>query len=397
MAPARAMTPRYGIGSSGPHIAIACSGLGHVQRGIEAWAADLGQALRRGGAHVTLFAAEAGPGGTVGVPCLRRGTSGARAVAGAVRHLGGWRFGMGSPYDVEQTSFALSLWPRIRRGFDILHVQDPTIATWFERAYRRGLSGAKVIYANGTGEDARVMQRFAHLQLLTPAAFDAWQPSRPPAQKVFMLPNFIDTDRFAPGDRSLARAGFDLPPDATIVLCCAAIRRYHKRIDYLLSEFAAVTRADPAGTLLVIAGAREADTDRLISEGATLLGQRVRFLPDLPRAQMPDLYRAADMFVLPSLHEMFGIVLLEAMASGLPVLCHDEPGFRGIVGPGGLYRDFTRDGALAAALAAAFDHDTRVRISRAARTYVERTYSADAVVPRIKAMYDTVLGCRHDG
>jgi hypothetical protein len=54
-----------------PRIAVACSGLGHVHRGIEAWAADLGQALRRAGADVTLFAGARFEGATA-LPCLRR-------------------------------------------------------------------------------------------------------------------------------------------------------------------------------------------------------------------------------------------------------------------------------------------------------------------------------------
>ncbi|HEY8290081.1 MAG TPA: glycosyltransferase family 4 protein [Acetobacteraceae bacterium] len=391
------MNVRCYADGSGPRVAVACSGLGHVQRGIEAWAADLCQALRRTGSDVTLFGAESSPDGMVGIACLRRRDRAARAIAGAVRHLGGWRYGMGSPYDVEQTSFAVSLWQRIHHGFDILHIQDPMIATWFERAHRRGLSRARVIYANGTGENEQVMRRFTHLQLLTPAAFDSWQPRKPAGQTVFMLPNFIDTGRFTPGDRLSARAQFDLPPDATIVLCCAAIRRYHKRIDYLLSEFADAIGSGTTGALLVIAGATEVDTDGLIAEGKRLLGDRVRFLPDLPRDRMPDLYRAADIFTLPSLHEMFGIVLLEAMATGLPVLCHDEPGFRAIVGPAGIYRDFSQAGGLASALTAAFGHETRTGLSLAARRHVEQHFSDDAVIPKIKAMYNTVLGGPHDG
>jgi Glycosyltransferase Family 4 len=180
--------------SIGPRIAIACSGLGHVQRGIESWAADLALALQRAGADVTLFAG-ARRDGADPLPTLRRTGTAAIALANGLRHLGGWRYGMGSPYDVEQTSFALSLWGHIRRGFDILHVQDPMIATWLERAHRAGVSRPRVIYANGTGEDASVMRRFAYLQLLTQAAADAWAPRKSAGQAVFMIPNFIDTAR----------------------------------------------------------------------------------------------------------------------------------------------------------------------------------------------------------
>jgi 1,2-diacylglycerol 3-alpha-glucosyltransferase len=370
-------------------IAIACSGLGHVQRGIEAWAADLGLGLRRAGIDATLFGGASAPS-IDPVPCLRRTGGGAIGTARALRHLGAWRYGLGSPYEVEQTSFSLSLWRRIRH-FDILHVQDPAIAVWFERAWRLGLSRTQVIYANGTGENEAVMRRFAHLQLLTEAARDVWLPHRPPGQTVFNIPNFIDTERFTPGSRGRARAMFDLPADAVIVLCCAAIRRFHKRIDYLMEEFATAASVIGPNALLVIAGGREADTSDLIAEGWRLLGPRVRFLPDVPRERMPDLYRAADLFTLASVHEMFGIVLLEAMATALPVLCHDGEDFRRSVGSAGLYCDLTRQGGLCSGLIALAQPGARAALIASARARVQTHYAESVVIPQIVSMYNTIL------
>jgi glycosyltransferase involved in cell wall biosynthesis len=370
-----------------PRIAIACSGLGHVQRGIESWASDLAEALRRTGANVTLFSGAPLAGATA-LPTLRRTGRAAIALATGSRRLGGWRYGMGSPYDVEQTGFAVPLWQRIGSGFDILHVQDPMIAMWLQRAHRAGLSRPKVIYANGTGETASVMRRFDVLQLLTKAAAASWVPHKPSGQSVFTIPNFIDTRRFSPGDQAASRARFGLPRDRTIILCCAAIRRFHKRIDVLLSGFAAVCHGTDA--MLLVAGGRELDTDALVAEGSALLGDRVRFLPDLPRDTMPDLYRAADAFVLPSLHEMFGIVLLEALATGLPVLCNDTPDFRSIAGPGGLYSDFGARDGLARGLTGLLDPKMRVAPARAARAHVERHFSEAVVMDSIIAMYCSV-------
>jgi glycosyltransferase involved in cell wall biosynthesis len=106
---------------------------------------------------------------------------------------------------------------------------------------------------------------------------------------------------------------------------------------------------------------------------------------------MPDLYRAADLFTLASLHEMFGIVLLEALATGLPVLCHDAPGFRSVVGAGGVYRDLSVPGQLAAGLQTLSDPELRRTLSQAARRQVEAQYAEAVVIREIRAMYDAVL------
>jgi len=373
-----------------PRIAVACSGLGHVHRGIEAWAADLGHALRRAGAEVTLFAG-AGFEGATALPCLRRTSLAANGLASITHHLGGWRYGMNNSGEVEQTSFAFALWRHIRRDFDLLHVQDPTIARWLELAYRRGLSRPRVIYANGTGEAPATIRRFAFLQQLTPQALEEWQREKPADQSVFMIPNFIDTTRFTPGDAAAARAALGLPPNALIVLCCAAIRRYHKRIDYLLTEFAAVAADAGRELLLVIVGGHETDTDELIAMGQQLLGDRVRFLTNLPRAAMPTVYQAADLFVLASLFEMFGIVLIEAMACGLPLICHDTPAFRYVAGPAALYADMRAAGGLAAALRSALDDDRRAALAQAARPYAQSHFAEAVVVSQVIAMYQAVL------
>jgi glycosyltransferase involved in cell wall biosynthesis len=368
-------------------VAIACSGLGHIQRGIEAWASDLAHGLRKAGVLVSLFGG-APADDVIGVPCLRRTGNRARSLARSFRRMGGWRYGAGSPYEIEQASFSLALWYRIRSGFDILHVQDPLIAKWFETAHRLGVSQPRVVYANGTGAGAAVMRRFRSLQLLTGQAYDQWHGHEPGGQSVFMIPNFVDIATFTQGNRQHARALFDLPPDKVVVLCCAAIRRPHKRIDHLLDEFATIQQRD---VMLVIAGGRETETAELITRGTAMLGDRVRFLPDVPRARMPELYQAADLFALASLHEMFGIVLIEALASGLPVVCHDTPEFRGIAGPAGSYHDMSVLGGLATGITGLLDVGSRAALARQARLQVERRFSETAVIPQVIAMYRSVL------
>src|SRR5690349_5393720 len=109
-------------------IAIASSGLGHVTRGIEAWAADVGAALATRGERVTLF--KGGGRATASyeevVPCCQRDAALAQGLMRRLPRRGLWRLGLGSAYSLEQVTFAAGLLRRLRRGrFDIIHVQDP--------------------------------------------------------------------------------------------------------------------------------------------------------------------------------------------------------------------------------------------------------------------------------
>jgi len=121
------------------------------------------------------------------------------------------------------------------------------------------------------------------------------------------------------------------------------------------------------------------------------LGGRLRLLPPCARAEVIELYREADVFVLPTWREGFPNVVLEAMAAGLPVVATAvgaipdalEDGAQGILVPA---RDV---GALATALASLVqDRELRLAMGRRARVRVEERFSLPAVIERLGALYD---------
>ena len=377
---------------TGLRVAVASSGLGHVNRGVEAWADDLAGELNARGVDVRLY-----KGGGVAarpfervVPCWQREGVAARRVLAVVPRRVSWRLGLGSGYAIEQTTFAWNLVRRLRREpADVLHVQDPVVAALAQRARRLGLIGTRTVLAHGTEEPVAFLKSIDFLQHLAPwhleqvRAAGAWKPAWT------ALPNFVDVTRFAPGRSAALRAELGLPADALVVLTAAAIKRGHKRIDHLLAEFAKLRRDRPElPAYLVVAGGWEAETDELVAGGTRELGDRVRFLVRFPRARMADLYRAADAFALASLFEMMPIALIEAAASGLPCLVNRHPILDWMTGPGGVSLDMAAPGELAAALAGVLgDAPRRQALGAAARRHAVANFSADAVVPRILDYY----------
>jgi 1,2-diacylglycerol 3-alpha-glucosyltransferase len=378
-------------------IAVASSGLGHVARGIEAWADDLAAALHDRGEQVILCkgAGTASRSYERVVPCLRRESPAAMRLLRLLPRRLSWYVGLGSGYGIEQTTFTLKLLPLLRRErIDVLHVQDPLVAALTQRARRMSLIRTRTILAHGTEEPLSFIERIQYLQHLAP-----WHLEQAKASSVWKptwtaIPNFVETERFTPRQTNALRVELKIPPNGLVVLTTAAIKRHHKRIDHLLAEFAQLRQTAPElPAYLVVAGGWETETDELIAEGTKLLGDRVRFLVRFPRARMPELYRTADVFTLCSLFEMMPIALLEATSSALPCVVNRHPILEWMTGPGGVAIDMSAPGGLARTLASLLSDAQRCRrLGEAARGHCLANFSRDAVVERILGYYQQVAG-----
>lgn len=158
--------------------------------------------------------------------------------------------------------------------------------------------------------------------------------------KAFMIPHGVDTQRFRPGVATDFRQRHGIPADAFLVISVGTICYWHKRMDHVINEVAQVP-----GAWLLIVGQEGPDSPAIKALGRQKLGDRVVFTT-VPHADLPQAYAAADVFALGSLFETFGIVYIEAMAMGLPVVCTNHPNQRSIVKEG-LFIDMARPGALA--------------------------------------------------
>jgi glycosyltransferase involved in cell wall biosynthesis len=147
-----------------------------------------------------------------------------------------------------------------------------------------------------------------------------------------VLPTGIPVDHFANGDGRRFRARHDIPPDQPVALYVGRVA-HEKNIGFLLQAMTYALRQRPE-LLLVIAGEGPA-LESLQRQAANLhLDHHVRFVGYLDRQQeLPDCYAAANVFVFASRTETQGLVLLEAMAAGLPVFALSCMGTKSIVEP----------------------------------------------------------------
>lgn len=140
-----------------------------------------------------------------------------------------------------------------------------------------------------------------------------------------VIANGVDTDEFAPGKN--CRARFRLPQGVPLLLFAGDLRTPRKNLDTVLAALAQV----PEPVALAVAGHVG---DSPYPELARQLGvaQRVHFLGHV--ADMATLMRSCDALVFPSRYEPMGLVVLEAMASGMAVFTATTTGASGLVPPG---------------------------------------------------------------
>ena len=180
----------------------------------------------------------------------------------------------------------------------------------------------------------------------------------------------IDTEGFAPSDDRVAlrrRLGL---PDAVLIGCYGRIRAQKGTGDFVQAMIAVLPDRPDAVALVMgrATGPHAAFLDGLKADvAATGLTNRILFLPEVTVDQMPDWYRALDIYVAPQRWEGFGLTPLEAMACGVPVAATRVGAFEELVVPGetGALVDPNDISALAAATAALLD-DPALRASQSA-------------------------------
>ena len=148
-----------------------------------------------------------------------------------------------------------------------------------------------------------------------------------------VLPTGIPLNQFAAGDGLAFRRAHGIPEDRPLALFVGRVA-HEKNIGFLLEALLQTRQLCP-DVLLLIAGEGPAMADLKKRTAELGLQQSVLFIGYLDRKQaLPDCYAAADVFVFASRTETQGLVLLEAMAAGLPVIALAEMGTVDILAPG---------------------------------------------------------------
>jgi len=229
--------------------------------------------------------------------------------------------------------------------------------------------------------------RLDGLVAVSDAARDAVARYFPGSYRI--IPNGIDYDRFSR----------DLPPlerynDGRPTILFVGRLEKRKGFEYLLEAFGRVRLTIPDARLLVVGAYNKEDKEPYVWQARRDGIRGVHFVGYVPEAEKPRYFRSCDVFCAPSTgNESFGIVLLEAMASGRPVVASNISGYRSVLTSGreGLLVEPGDVAGLAAALVRLLrDAELRAHMSEQGRE-TARCFAWERVAARVLDYYNELI------
>jgi glycosyltransferase involved in cell wall biosynthesis len=212
---------------------------------------------------------------------------------------------------------------------DATHLRHPSGGWWWKRWIKP--AALRLIYG-----------RLFDIVLVPSTA--SWQFMRRlgvPEERLMLTPFVADNDYFArhatPSTRQLMREQLSISEGAFVILYCGHLVRWKRPADLLRAFASFIHQCPKARSVAYVLFAGDGNLRRALeAEVRSMnLNERIRFLGFVPYSKLPAVYAASDVLVLPSEHEAWGVVVNEAMASGVPAVVSDRVGAKlDLVTPG---------------------------------------------------------------
>jgi glycosyltransferase involved in cell wall biosynthesis len=218
-----------------------------------------------------------------------------------------------------------------------------------------------------------------------------------PQKRVLHLPNGVDAERFARGDGPGFRRRRGIPPQARVALTVGRIDPQKNQL-FAVRALPELLAQDPDAHLLLVGHVTNDAYDHQLARAVREEGleRHVTIVRGLDAAsqELVDAYHAADLFLLPSVHEPFGIVILEAWAAGLPVIASRVGGVPSFVSEGrdGVLFRVNDAGEFLRAFRGLAGNGERMRVlAEAGREKARGQYGWDRITGRLADIYEEVV------
>ena len=221
-----------------------------------------------------------------------------------------------------------------------------------------------------------------------------------PNKRVYYLPNGVNPEQFAEGNGQRFRKAHGILKDEVLITTVGRIDP-QKNQRFVVELLPNILTKFPRTKLLLIGHVTNESYKESILQTAKQLGveDRVQIICGLApdSTDLVDAYHASDLFLLPSVHEPFGIVILEAWAAGLPVIASRVGGIPAFVedGKDGILFDSNNPDDLLAKLTQTLDQPNRMKeLAAQGKSKAQSQYSWKAVTGQLEQIYTEILSER---
>jgi glycosyltransferase involved in cell wall biosynthesis len=242
--------------------------------------------------------------------------------------------------------------------------------------------------------ERRNLARAGAIHFTTPLEMEEYEQEKLPLRKAFIIPNGLDVKEFGiripPGT---FREKFRIAADRRIVLFLSRIN-WKKGLDTLIPAFAEIVKKEPKAILVIAGGDDEGYGTKVKMQVARCkLQDKVIFTGMLVGEDKVAAYHAADVFVLPSYAENFGMVVAEAMACGVPVVITPRVGLAPYVQEAGAGVVVEKDvAAVTSAIIRILGDSLSARaMGEAGRKLVVERFSMESVADAFLEAYNTLI------
>ncbi len=227
-----------------------------------------------------------------------------------------------------------------------------------------------------------------------------------PQQKIICFPNGVDVKCFANGNGESFRKKHRIPLGAKVVLCLGRISEPKNQL-FLVKAFSEIKKRYPSAYLLLVGPVKDFNYQEKIMKQVFEDGIQDSFslLPaiSLDDPELIDAYHSCDVFVLPSKNESFGIVILEAWATGKPVIASRIGGIPDLIQEnenGLLFELENKKDLIEKILYLWSQEELAEKFGRSGQAKARASYDWDLITNRLIAIYQEVLEeqkCKNSG
>jgi 1,2-diacylglycerol 3-alpha-glucosyltransferase len=308
-----------------------------------------------------------------------------------------------SSYVAEQLSTFPSMVRAIRRHRpEIIFYSDSNLGFQLFRWRKQIGVPFRLLFSNG-GPCHPPFDRTDYVHQVAPLYYEEATAAGESPDRHRMVPYGINVPDGPPdrdeNTRRELRRKLGLPGDRPIILSVGWISAKQKRMDYLVNEMVRLREGygvaggtsqiddGESAPYLVLLGAMDQKSDAIIALARRKLGEENFTARSVSHDQVHDYYRAAVLFTLASLQEGFGRVFLEALVHGLPVIAHNHPVMRFVLGSEGTFGDLSKPGVLAALIREKLGREDSEENATRRREMVRTRFSWVVLAPQYREMF----------